>query len=57
MTHERLNAVLAIGDRVCLWILVAGAAWTLSFIATQAELHSPTLIAPICIDVPTKAAK
>lgn len=57
MTAERLNAALAVGDRVCLWLLVLGLAGVLAWFAVDADRHSPTLIAPACYDVPVKGAK
>ena len=57
MTAERLNAWLSVGDRVCLWILVLGLAALFAWHDREAELNSPTLIAPACVTVPTKGAK
>lgn len=57
MTHERINAMLSVGDRICLWILVAGAAYTLGFLAIRADRDPPALISPACITTPTKAVK
>jgi len=54
---QRLNAVLAVGDRICLWVLVLGLAGVLAWFAGDADRHSPTLIAPVCVDVPAKGAK
>lgn len=57
MTHERINTALNIGNHLCLWLLVVGAAWTLSTLALRADRDPPALIAPACITTPTKAAK
>ncbi len=57
MTAERLNAALAVGDRLVLWVLVLGLAGVLAWFAVDADRPSPTLIAPVCYDVPAKGTK
>lgn len=57
MTGERLNAVLSVGDRVCLWLAVAAAIGVLSALALRADRDPPSLISPVCVTTPSKAGK
>lgn len=54
MSESRVTAWLAIGDRVVLWLLVCGFAGAFIYFAIAADRHSPTLIAPACLDVKAK---
>jgi hypothetical protein len=57
MTPERINSALAVGDRICLWLLVLGFAGAFIWFAVAADRASPTLISPVCVDTPVKGAK
>lgn len=54
MTRERIETWLSVGDRLVLWGLVAALAAAFLWHDRLAELSSPTLISPVCVDVPTK---
>ncbi len=55
--REKLDAALAIGDRLVLWLLVLGLASVVGWMALDAERNSPTLIAPTCVTVEAKVVK
>lgn len=46
MTDSRVNVWLAIGDRICLWLLVCGFAGAFIYFAIDAERHSPPTLDP-----------
>lgn len=54
MTADRLNTILSVGDRICLWLLVLGLAGAFIWFAVDADRNSPTLISPVCVDTPSK---
>ncbi len=55
MTGERLTVILNVGDRIALWLLVLVGALTLRTLALRADRDPPSLIAPACISIPSKA--
>ncbi len=54
MAADRLNTILSVGDRICLWLLVLGLAGAFIWFAVDADRNSPTLISPVCVDTPSK---
>lgn len=53
-SFPKLDATMAVGDRVCLWVVVLIACGMMSVLAVRADRDPPSLIAPACITIPTK---
>lgn len=52
--YPKLDAAMAVGDRVVLWIGLLGLIALLAWQIRETETNSPTLISPTCVTTGAK---